>query len=178
MHAMQNPVAPGQQKARSLRQIGQKMEEPLPSFAHRKHSMSAIPVKVKALAKDRQLPMQNEKERDGEHTGLLGRPSDKDVADWVPRFGGTGSHRFVITGQLNGGDEKLGRTLRACFQASHHLRQACARLDKAQSSGPLDLCADEAAHDTHVAHVTSERGRRNSMLGSAGDIKSCSHKSI
>jgi hypothetical protein len=39
--------------------------------------MCAIPVKVKALAKDRQLPMQNEKERDGEHTGLLGRASEQ-----------------------------------------------------------------------------------------------------
>jgi hypothetical protein len=70
--------------------------------------MSAKPVKVKALAKDRQLPMQNEKERDGEHTGLLGRASEQakqtgeDEATSVPRFGATGSHRFVITGQLDG----------------------------------------------------------------------------
>src|SRR6187551_2087012 len=63
VHPMQNPVAARGQEARALRQVREQVEETLPTLGHRKLTVGAETVQKKRLAKDRQLPVQNE-ERD------------------------------------------------------------------------------------------------------------------
>ncbi len=58
VHAMQNPVAARGTGARTLRHVGEQVEEALPTLGHRKLTVRAETMQIERLAKDRQLPMQ------------------------------------------------------------------------------------------------------------------------
>lgn len=67
MHSVQNGITTRAEERGSLRDVCQKKEEPFPKTGHGKHLVRGITMQKEALAKQRQIPMQNEEDEDRYH---------------------------------------------------------------------------------------------------------------
>ncbi len=61
VHSVKHRISTRTQVRRTLRQIRQCVKKTLPEFAHREHLVGRIAVQKERLAKQRQIPMRNER---------------------------------------------------------------------------------------------------------------------
>jgi hypothetical protein len=71
VHAMQNSVAARREKARALGDVRANVEKALPVLVHCEHAVRPVTMQEKRLEKDRELPVQNEKNGDGDQASSL-----------------------------------------------------------------------------------------------------------
>lgn len=61
VHPVKHGISSWTQIRRTLRNISECIEKPLPKFAHREHFMGGITMQEKGLAEQGQIPMPNER---------------------------------------------------------------------------------------------------------------------